>query len=170
MKFKYLKKFNESTGGDLTFDEYKQIMFEILDEVGCNYDFNEIKGSQDGDFSESYYDCHIYLPDDMIDIEDYIGYDIFTAAEIPDTESGDEEINYGGSYQAIDRMISRCEQRIIDMPKIIERYNQMKTIIRVLEEKIEPRLRNYNNCESVYIGFDAIPPTFRITYEIRHID
>ena len=54
---KHLRKFNEAYGDECSFEDFKDIMLDILDDFNFNYDFKDYSVGTSTDF----YDCWIYL-------------------------------------------------------------------------------------------------------------
>jgi hypothetical protein len=52
---KHLRKFNEASTSECSFEDFKDIMIDMLDDFNFEYEFN--------DYSEEdfFYDCQIYL-------------------------------------------------------------------------------------------------------------
>lgn len=58
---KHLRKYNEAFGQECSFEDFKDIMLDILDDLNFNYDFNDYSNQNldSGSPSNSFYDCWI---------------------------------------------------------------------------------------------------------------
>lgn len=163
---KYLRKFNESTGGECTFEDFKDIMLDLLDEFNFNYDFHDYSSVDDGQF----YDCWIYiegkeeyaLHDDIPSMNiNFIGED----QKLP-PKDGTEEMNNAG----LDECVSSISGNIEDLHKlkdnlseIIKYQESCKKLFESLK-LINDRFLKFSNCIHCGIGFSE--GELRITFEM----
>jgi hypothetical protein len=165
MKYKYLKKFNESKEGpELTFEDFKNIMADLVDEFDFEYD--------EFDFSEDdkYYDCWIYMPvkegyalhDDI----PYMNFDYLCDLDISHTDApeakSDEE--FENIFDIIDYNREELERVKNDLDDIIERNKKTKQVFEILKDKIIPRFNHFSNFKECGIGFNS--GELRITFDI----
>ena len=166
---KHLRKYNESLGQECSFEDFKDIMLDILDDLNFNYDFN--------DYSEEenpFYDCYIYVEgkeeyqihDDIPSMNiNFLGFreDQTLLPELDDPE----EITNDG----INDCITSINDNIEDLETL---KNNLDDIIKYQKECsklfesikiINKRLLGFSNCEHCAIGFNE--GELRITFEIK---
>lgn len=148
MKLTYLKKFNEAYEDELSFEMFKEVLFDLSDSYECQmYDYS-------GDSNDPYYDCHLTLPK-PIDVQ-FPQEDNLTEY-IPPFD-GPDEVDSDTLRELIiqideeNRQLKDLEGKVNLM---IERNVKIKEIISTLETEIIPRLQSFSNCQSVTIGYDS---------------
>lgn len=165
---KHLRKYNESLGQECSFEDFKDIMLDILDDLNFNYDFN--------DYSEEenpFYDCYIYVEgkeeyqihDDIPSMNiNFLGFR--EDQTLPPTDDPEEITNDG-----INDCITSINDNIEDLETL---KNNLDDIIKYQKECsklfesikiINKRLLGFSNCEHCAIGFND--GELRITFEIK---
>ena len=148
MKLVYLKKFNEAYSDELSFETFKEILFELSDNYECR--FNDY--SQDE--NDPFYDCELVLPK-PIDVQ-FPQQDNLT--EYLPLYDGPEEID-SETLRELNLQIDEQNKQIKDLEGklnlLIERNNEIKEIISTLESDIITRLQSFSNCQSVTIGYES---------------
>lgn len=147
MKLIYLKKFNEAYQDELSFEMFKEVLFDLSDSYECQmYDYS-------GD-SDPYYDCHLTLPK-TINIQ-FPQEDNLTEYLPP--FDGPEEVDSDTLRELrtqIDEENRQLKDLEVKLNLMIERNVKIKEIISTLELDIIPRLQSFSNCQSVTIGYDS---------------
>ena len=141
MKLTYLKKFNEAYEDELSFETFKEILFDLSD--GYSEDEND-----------PYYDCILTLPK-PIDVQ-FPQEDNLTDY-LPPYDDPQEIDN--GTLRELRDQIDEENGQLKDLEGkinlMIERNVKIKEIISTLETEIIPRLQSFSNCQSVTIGYDS---------------
>lgn len=148
MKLIYLKKFNEAYEDELSFETFKEILFDLSDSYECQmYDYSE-------DESDPYYDCHLTLPK-SINVQ-FRQEDNLTEYLPP--FDGPEEVD-SDTLRELRKHIDEENGQLKDLEGkinlLIERNRKIKEIISTLETEIIPRLQSFSNCQSVTLGYDC---------------
>lgn len=148
MKLIYLKKFNEAYEDELSFDIFKEIMYELSDSYECR--FHDYSNEE----NDPFYDCELVLPkpiDVQFPQEDNLN-------EYLPPYDGPEEID-SDTLRELNVQIDEENHQLKDLEGkinlMIERNNKIKEIISTLETDIIPRLQSFSNCQSVTIGYDS---------------
>lgn len=163
---KHLRKYNESLGQECSFEDFKDIMLDILDEFNFEYEFH--------DYSEdNFYDCYIYVEgkeeyqihDDIPSMNiNFLGFR--EDQTLPPTDDPEEITNDG-----INDCITSINDNIEDLETL---KNNLDYIIKYQKECsklfesikiINKRLLGFSNCEHCAIGFND--GELRITFEIK---
>jgi hypothetical protein len=135
---KYLKKYGsikESTMGDLSFEDFQDILTDITDKYDFKFSFDEDKKS---------YDFWIFFDVSSIHIkEDGFG---FIREYLPETINdtlecvGEKNADLESAKENIDKMVSLNKKLI--------------NILNELQKYIIPRFKSFSNCESVVIEYE----------------
>jgi hypothetical protein len=165
---KHLRKFNESYGDDCSFEDFKDIMLDLLDNFNFNYEFHDYSSVEDGQF----YDCWVYLygkdeyylhddiPSMNINFLDYDEDGTLPTSDVP------EEITKDGLNDCIyliDENINQLHKLKEDLNIIIKFQEDCKKIFNELI-LINERFLKFENCLRCEIGFNK--GDLRITFEI----
>ena len=148
MKLTYLKKFNEAYLDELSFETFKEIMYELSDNYECRFhDYSKYE-------NDPFFDCELLLPK-PINV-DFPQQDNLTEYLPP--YDGPEEID-GDTLRELNVQIDEENRQLKDLEGkinlLIERNNKVKEIISTLETDIIPRLQSFSNCQSVTLGYDS---------------
>ena len=172
---KHLRKYNEAYGDECSFEDFKDIMLDILDEFSFEYEFNNYSNQNldSGSPSNSFYDCWIYLSgkeeyelhDDIPSMNiNFLGFR--EDQTLPPTDDPEEITNDG-----INDCITSINDNIEDLETL---KNNLDYIIKYQKECsklfesikiINKRLLGFSNCEHCAIGFND--GELRITFEIK---
>lgn len=140
--FKYLKKFNENSSGECSFDDFKDLMLDILDNFDFRYNFSDFSSEENGFF----YDCLIFIDGPFNNQEevpymnlDFIGYDVDNI--LPTTDS---------TMEITDKMLDDCIETISDN---IDDINHLKSNIDIV-------IKNHENCISLFKMIKNLPSRF----------
>lgn len=169
MKLIYLKKFNEAYEDELSFETFKEILFDLSDDYECT--FNDYS-----DDSDPFYDCELILPkpiDVQFPQEDNLN-------EYLPPYDGPEEIDsviIGELRIQIEEENKKLKDLEGKLNLMIERNNKIVKIISILEKDIITRLQSFSNCQSVTIGYESyhytvegVKSTLRICFDIPSED
>ena len=163
MNLKYIKRFNESKNGELSFDDFKNIMFDLVDQFNFEYEFNDYSDE------DKFYDCWIYMPiKEGYEIQDNIPYMNFDylSEPIPTTdEPNDISNNFEEIFEYIDGNKEDLENLKSDIDDIIEANKKTKLVFEILKDKIIPRFNNFSNFIECGVGHNS--GELRITFEIN---
>lgn len=165
---KHLRKYNEAFGQECSFEDFKDIMLDILDDFTFDYDFN--------DYSEEenpFYDCYIYLTgkeeyqihDDIPSMNiNFLGFR--EDQTLPPTDDPEEITNDGltDCIESIDSNISELETLKNNLDEIIKYQKNCSKIFESLKV-VNNRMRGFSNCYHCAIGFNE--GELRITFEIK---
>jgi hypothetical protein len=160
---KHLRKFNEASTSECSFEDFKDIMIDMLDDFNFEYEFH--------DYSEEGYDCQIYLSGkEEYEVHDDIPpMNINFLAEdysLPTTDNPEEITN-----DVIDKCVTSINDNISDLETL---KNNLDSIIKYQKEcsklfeyvkVINDRLKPFSNCENCGIGFSD--GELRVTFEIK---
>lgn len=170
---KHIKRYNETTVNDLTFNEFRDILnFEIVDELNYECQFNDYSNDE-----SPFFDCVIFLnaPEDYILHDDiphvslnYLSGDGDwsqqpTLPPFDGLEAIDSEV-FNLAKEDIDDNISELERLKVVVDKMIEVDKKMKILLNKIQLFI-PQLKKYPNCDDVLIGFD-VSEGLRISFDI----
>lgn len=165
---KHLRKYNEAFGQECSFEDFKDIMLDILDDFTFDYDFN--------DYSEEenpFYDCLIYvegkeeyqLHDDIPSMNiNFLGFR--GDQTLPPTDDP-EEITTDGINDcvvSINQNISELETLKKNLDAIIKYQKDCSKLFESIKI-VNKRLRSFSNCFHCAIGFNE--GELRITFEIK---
>ena len=152
MRYKFLKKFNESDNqNELSFDDFKNILDDLVDEFDYEYKYE--------DFSDDlYYQCTIEFlekegyenHDDIPDMNLKYLEDTFRERELigdPFLEKDFEDV-----FNAINNNISDLEKVKNDLDDIININKNIKSVFKQLEN-ISKRFSKFSNFESCNLEF-----------------
>ncbi len=168
---KYLRKYNESTQGDLDFETFKEIMFELSDYFSCTFnDYSEIN-EEDPDYG-GFYDCWITIPINptytLHDDIPYLNFD-YLSGDVIEPIDGLDNINYVFENNKIFNAIDDQSEELLNLKKniddIIDKNNKLKEVFKTVKEHILPRFESFNNFLQSDCGFDG--ESLRITFEIK---
>lgn len=165
---RHLRKFNEAYASECSFEDFKDIMLDILDDFNFNYDFN--------DYSEEerpFYDCWIYLTgkeeyqihDDIPSMNiNFLGFR--EDQTLPPTDDPEEITNDGltDCIESIDGNISDLETLKNNLDEIIKYQKDCSKIFESLKV-VNKRMKGFPNCYHCAIGFNE--GELRITFEIK---
>jgi len=165
---KHLRKFNESESGECSFEDFKDIMLDLLDEFNFNYDFHDYSSVEDGQF----YDCWIYIEgkeeyaiqDDIPSMNiNFLGFR--EDQTLPPTDDP-EEMNNGGLDECVSSITGNIESLYElrdNLAEIIKYQEDCKKLFESLKI-INTRLLTFSNCVHCGIGFND--GELRITFEM----
>ncbi len=167
---RYIRKFNESNQSEITFNEFKQIMFEILDDFEFEYKFNDFSNSEGPPF----YDCWITvnlleeyaISDDQPNLNfDYLGYQYDILPPVEEME------NINDIFEKVDDAIKSQVSDLYalknNLDSVIKSNEDMKNIFKLIQTRVLPRFEEYDNFLQSDIGFDSTNAEIRITFEIK---
>ena len=169
MKYKYLKRFNEAKQGpEMTFDDFKSVMADLVDEFDFEYEFHDYSEDKDDNF----YDAWIYMTYkegyELHDDIPYMNLDFLDNrnSHLSDTDSPEpiEDEEFEEIFELIDGNKSELERVKNDLDDIIERNKQTKLVFEILKDKIIPRFNHFSNFKECGIGFSS--GELRITFDI----
>jgi hypothetical protein len=162
---KHLRKFYESNGDECSFKDFKNIMFEILDDFNFEYEFNDYSSDED-----AFFDCQIYI---------LRNFDYYDKLEMPNLNNIDyidiyhfeepdniDDIDFEETSRAIDENISEIEKIVRESNEIIQYHKNIKSLLERLNKDLIPRFENYYNFESCVIGKDD--ENLRICFNIKN--
>ena len=165
---KHLRKYNEAFGQECSFEDFKDIMLDILDDLNFNYDFN--------DYSEEenpFYDCYIYVEGK----EEYQIHDDIPSMNInflgfrgdqtlPPTDAPEEITNDGinDCITSINDNIGDLEILKNNLDDIIKYQKECSKLFESIKI-VNTRLKGFSNCFHCEIGFNE--GELRITFEIK---
>jgi len=163
---KHLRKYNESFGQECSFEDFKDIMLDILDDFTFDYHFNDYSEE------ENTYDCYIYLTgkeeyeldDDVPSMNiNFLGYN--GDQNLPPV--GDpQEISNDGINECMNSIggnISDLEALKNNLDSIIKYQKDCSKLFESIKI-INSRFRIFSNCEHCAIGFNS--GELRISFEI----
>jgi hypothetical protein len=163
---KHLRKFNEAYTSECLFEDFKDIMIDMLDDFNFEYEFK--------DHSEEYffYDCQIYLHGK----EEYELHDDIPSMNINFLEFREDyhQLMVQITNDIINTCVTSINHNISDLETL---KNNLDSIIRYQKEcsklfeylkVINDRLKRFSNCEHCEIGFSG--GELRITFEIKQED
>jgi len=150
---KHLRKFYESNGEDCTFKDFKNIMFEILDDFDFEYQFNDYSSDE----WETSFNCQIYILRNF-EYEDTLYSNINNIDYIDlwhsDEPENLEELDFEETSRAIDKNISEIEKIKREVKEIIQYHKNIKSLLERLHKDLIPRFENYYNFDSCVIEKD----------------
>lgn len=165
---KHIRKYNEAFGQECSFEDFKDIMIDILDDLNFNYDFN--------DYSEEenpFYDCYIYVEGK----EEYQIHDDIPSMNInflgfrgdqtlPPTDAPEEITNDGinDCITSINDNIGDLEILKNNLDDIIKYQKDCSKLFESIKI-VNTRLKGFSNCFHCEIGFNE--GELRITFEIK---
>jgi len=158
MKYKFLKKFNESDNQDeLSFDDFKDILDDLVDNFKYEYSYEDRS-------DDLYYLCNI----EFLEKEGYENHD-----DIPDMNlkyledcellKGDPfiEKEFEDIYNVINNNISDLEKVKNDLDDIINISKNVKSVFKQLEN-ISKRFSKFSNVESFNLEFYVTTLTINV--------
>jgi len=165
---KHLRKYNEAFGQECSFEDFKDIMIDILDDLNFNYDFN--------DYSEEenpFYDCYIYVEgkeeyqihDDIPSMNlNFLGFR--GDQTLPPTDAPEEITNDGinDCITSINDNIGDLEILKNNLDDIIKYQKECSKLFESIKI-VNTRLKGFSNCFHCEIGFNE--GELRITFEIK---
>jgi len=164
---KHLRKYNESFGQECSFEDFKDIMLDILDDFTFDYHFNDYSEE------ENTYDCYIYLTGK----EEYQTHDDVPSMNInflgfredrtlPPSDDPVEITNdvLTDCIESIDSNISELETLKNNLDEIIKYQKNCSKLFGSIKI-VNKRLLGFSNCEHCAIGFND--GELRITFEIK---
>lgn len=164
---KHLRKFYESNGEDCTFKDFKNIMFEILDDFNFEYKFNDYSSDDEWDH---FFDCEIYILKsfeyyDKLEMPNLnnIDYIDLNYSEYPDDL---DRLDINEVKRSIDKNISEIEKIVRESDYIIKYHKNIKSLLERLHKDLIPIFKNYHNFDSCEIGKDE--EMLRIIFNIKH--
>lgn len=163
---KHLRKYNEAFGQECSFEDFKDIMLDILDDLNFNYEFKDYTDT-------SFYDCTIYvegkeeyqLHDDIPPMN--INFLDFRQDGLLPPYDGPEEITNNGiddCIESINQNLSELETLKNNLDSIIKYQKDCSKLFESIKT-INKRLLGFSNCEHCAIGFNE--GELRITFEIK---
>jgi hypothetical protein len=153
---KHLRKFNEASTSECSFEDFKDIMIDMLDDFNFEYEFH--------DYSEEdfFYDCQIYLNGK----EEYELHDEIPSMNInflgfredetlPPTNDPEEITNdiINTCVTSINDNISDLETLKNNLDSIIKYQKECSKLFEYVKV-INDRLKPFSNCENCAIGFN----------------
>jgi len=178
---KYLKKFNESTSGEMDFETFKEIMFDLSDFFECDFkdhseDVHAISpGIRDPDYN-GFYDCWINIPfleeysinDDAPFFNfDYLDYTNDVIPPFEELDNINTIFENDKVYDAIQTQEDKLYKLKNDLDRIIENNAKIKNVFKIIQEHILPRFDQFSNFLQSDIGFDNTNCILRVTFEIK---
>lgn len=166
---KHLKKFNEDYSNECSFEDFKDILLDVLDEFNFEYDFKNYSMNLDGAF----YDCWIYLRSKpeydsqhnipSLNIE-FLQYN--ENGLLPPTSSPEEITNNGldDCVNSIEYNREKLETLKNNLDELIKFQKDCSKLFESLKSLVV-RFRKFDNCDYPAIGFQE--EKLRITFEIK---
>ena len=156
---KHLKKFNEKSLQELTFDDFKLIIdIDISDKFSFEISYDDYSKYKE----EPFYDCIISLPDINDDVEFNISLDYlndiigdFDSTEPPGLTDIESHIDY---------QLSNLNKYKNSLDEAISNTKKIKDFFYVILNKTIPRLENFYNCREITIGYSV--GEFRLCFEL----
>lgn len=149
---KHLRKFYESNGEECTFKDFKNIMFDILDDFNFEYQFNDYSS----DKWDPFFDCQIYI---LKNSEYYDKYEMpnLNNIEYIDLRHFDEpddlsRLDINDIKITINENISKIEKIVTESDEIIKYHKNIKSLLERLANDLIPRFEKYDNFDSCEIG------------------
>ncbi len=156
----FLKKFNESSNEDCSFETFKDIMLDLSDEFDCS--FNNLI-----DYEEPFYECLLTLPQIDNDVDEEGTY--FTCRYLEGNLPRYEEPG-NIDYNLVKDSINTQNENLINLKNnidsVISNNNKIKNIFDTLENMIIPRFQSFSNFQMCTIGFDV--DLIRICFDIKY--
>ena len=148
---KYLKKYGsikESTMGDLSFEDFQDILTDITDKHDGDYYFNE----EDSD--EHFYQLILNFEPNYVVIDEN-GMDFLSKfGTMDDPLTYNDEI-YINIKESIEDKNSQLESTKKNIDNMISFNKKIIDIIDEINQYIIPRLRLFSNCLEIKIGFEV---------------
>ena len=160
---RYLKRFNESSGEDLTFEEFKDIMNILLDNINSVPLFSDKSKSV-----PSFYDSKVVIPSVDANNENLLlSFDYLCnfIAEEDGIEVG-ETTDINPIKDGIDNQISTLKGNMNIILDAIKYNEDLKSYMELVEKDIIPRFERYDNFTGCGIGFNSSTNTLIITFEM----
>lgn len=155
---KWIKPFNESFGGECSFEDFKDIIEDVLDDFDFDYSFQEyIEGNQ-GNVPNPFYECIINIEPTKYDLDDDVPplHMRFLNDFLPHTRKPKNVTD-----EMIDIAVSDANSNITDLitlkndlDDVIKYQTNCVKLIETMKG-ITKRLRGFSNCRSCNIGFDG---------------
>lgn len=163
---KHLRKFYESNGEDCTFKDFKNIMFDILDDFNFEYQFNDYSSDE----WDPFFNCQIYILRnfeyyDKLEMPNLNNIDYIDLSHSDEPENL-EELDFEETSRAIDKNISEIEKIVRESNEIIQYHKNIKSLLERLHKDLIPRFENYYNFDSCVIGKDD--EYLRICFNIKN--
>ena len=161
---KHLKRFHEAYGMECSFEDFKDIMLDILDDFNFEFEFHDYTDT-------SFYDCKIYVQGkEEYEIHDdippmNINFLDFREDGLLPPYDGPEEITTQGIQECIDSINQNVEELNKlknNLDYIIKYQNDCSKLFESIKV-INNRFSNFSNCENCSIGFNQ--GELRITFE-----
>jgi hypothetical protein len=164
---KYLKeytKINENESGEnLSFDEFKEIMFYITDDF--EHEFKHIKNN-----NEDYYDCWIFLTNLVYrDINDY-QYEFLKIGptQYPTSIRSIEDYKRLNMDLMLEKELEILNEKLDYINKRIYINEKLKPFLELIEKNILPKFMNYKNFLKATIGGEYYDGgVLRITFNMK---
>jgi hypothetical protein len=170
---KHLRKYNESFGQECSFEDFKDIMLDILDDFNFEYEFHDYSKDENPFNLMKGYDCLI----DLSGKEEYALHDDIPSMNInflgwredqtlPPTDDPEEITNDGinDCVTSINDNIERLEELKKNLASIIKYQKDCSKVFELIKV-VNNRLKNFSNCYHCAIGFND--GELRITFEIK---
>lgn len=165
---KHLRKYNEAFGQECSFEDFKDIMLDILDDLNFNYDFGNYS-----DEENPFYDCYIYVEgkeeyqihDDIPSMNiNFLGFR--EDQTLPPTDAPEEITNDGinDCITSINDNIGDLEILKNNLDDIIKYQKECSKLFESIKI-VNTRLKGFSNCFHCEIGFNE--GELRITFEIK---
>jgi len=148
---KYLKKYRaikESIMGDLSFEDFQDIVTDITDKHDGDYYFNE----EDSD--EHFYQLILNFEPNYVVIDEN-GMDSLSKFGTMDEPSTYSDNLYSDIKESIEDKNSELESTKKDIDNMISFNKKVINIIDEINKYLIPRLRSFSNCVEIRIGFDV---------------
>ncbi len=149
---KYLKKYGsikESTMGDLSFEDFQDILTDITDKVDGDFNFHHIEDEEDG-----YYVLILTLKPNYVVIDENGMEFLSKFGRIDDPLTYNDEI-YINIKESIEDKNSQLESTKKNIDNMISFNKKIIDIIDEINQYIIPRLRLFSNCLEIKIGFEV---------------
>jgi len=156
---KHLRKYNEAFGQECSFEDFKDIMLDILDDFNFEYEFHDYSKDEN-----LFYDCLI----DLSGKEEYALHDDIPSMNInflgwrEDHEITNDGIN--DCVTSINDNIERLEELKKNLASIIKYQKDCSKVFELIKV-VNKRLKIFSNCYHCAIGFND--GELRITFEIK---
>ena len=150
---KYLKKYRsikESKMGDLSFEDFKDILTDITDKMDNDFHFYHVDEEEDG-----YYTLILTFDSPSYVVIDESGMEFLSKFGRKDEPSTYNDEIYINIKESIEDKNSELESLKIDIDNMISFNKKIINIIDEINQYIIPRLRSFSNCLEIEIGFEV---------------
>lgn len=153
---KWIKPFNESFGGECSFEDFKDIIEDVLDDFDFDYSWKEYHMASQG--LGTFYECVINIEPTKYDMDDDVPplHMRFLKDFLPNTRNPSSITD-----EMIDIAVSDANSNIEDLITLrndlddVIKYQTNCTKLIERMKVITKRLEGFSNCENCNIGFDG---------------